>query len=259
MNDFITLLIQQLQTIPNEGIGVLLYIAALGAMMSLHRFFGKEGLCVFVALAVVFANIQSLKAIELYFFDSPIAMGSILFTLSLLATDILAEYYGKQSAIKAIWLGFSSMVIVSVIMILSISTQAIAAEPGSPLHIYVQAHQAMTLLFTPSPAIFLASLLAYLCSQYLDITLFLKMKHRMKGRFLALRTLSATTVAAFVDTCIFSILAWKVFYPLPISGSSFFWTYIVGGFGLRALLSLANIPMIYMIRKQKVDHVPYPA
>ncbi len=249
-NEFITLLIHTLQMLPTEWLGILMYGAAIGIFFSLHRYFGKEGIFLFIIVAVIIANLQSLKAIELTFFDYPIAMGSILFTLCLFAVDVISEYYGKESAIKAIWLGFAGMLMLSLIMLLTLGTQVINAAPDSSYYHYVQVHDAMALLFTPTPALFSASLISYLVSQYIDMGFFLWLKKRWGERLLAFRTLLSTVLSTGVDNCLFSFLAWRVLYPLPIDFKSFLMTYIFGAFGLRVILSVVNSPLIYLARRQ---------
>lgn len=251
MNECISHLIETLQTFPAEIMGVITYLTALGILFLLHQFFEKEGLYLFIVLAVVIANIQSLKAIEISFFNSPVAMGTILFTSALLATDLLAEFYGRRYATKAIWLGFAGMLMMSVFMILTLGTKTISADPGTELYRYVETHQAMAVLFMPAPALLLASLIAYLAGQYIDMGVFLWLKKRTNNRFLSARTLVATLFSALIDNCIFSILAWRIFYPLAIDLKTFIFTYILGTFSLRVLISLANMPFTYFLARYK--------
>lgn len=256
MNEWIPFFINNLQALPNEVVGAFIYITTIGSLFLLQRLFGKEGLFVFIVLAVIIANIQSLKVIQLSFFDYPIAMGSILFTTTLLATDILSEYYGKKETEKAIWLGFFGLLMVSTIMLLTLGSKVISVEPGSTLYRYVETHDAMTLLFTPSPALMLASLIAYLISQYTDMWVFLWLKKRSNSRFLSIRTFFATLLATLIDNCIFSFLAWRIFYPLEIDFETFFYAYILGALGIRVFVNVLNTPFIYYIRKknQKKQH-----
>lgn len=250
MNDYILTFIHSLQALPNEAVGALIYLSTIGSLFLLHKLFGKEGLFLFIVLGVILANIQSLKVIQLSFFEYPIAMGSVLFTTTLLATDILSEYYGKKEAEKAIWLGFFGLLMVCITMLLTLGSKVISADPGTSLYRYVETHQAMELLFAPSPALILASLLAYLISQYTDMFIFLWLKKRSKGRFLSLRTFLATLLATLVDNCIFSFLAWRIFYPLDIEFKTFIYAYILGALGIRVFVNILNTPFIYYIQKQ---------
>ena len=68
------------------------YFSILGAL----RFFGKMGIYVYVAIAIILANIQVLKVIEFPFFPEPMALGTILFISIFLCTDILNEYFDNK-------------------------------------------------------------------------------------------------------------------------------------------------------------------
>jgi uncharacterized PurR-regulated membrane protein YhhQ (DUF165 family) len=81
----------------------------------------------------------------------------------------------------------------------------------------------------------------------------------MQGKLLWLRTIVAVLTSALLDNIIFSILAWKVFYPLPVGFSTFFMTYILGTFGIRILVTLANTPVMYLLGRQTraLPHAAY--
>ena len=70
------------------------------------KFFGEVGLYVYTSIAVIAANIQVLKIVKFSFFAEPVALGTILFASIFLCTDILAEYYGGNSARKNILISF---------------------------------------------------------------------------------------------------------------------------------------------------------
>jgi len=231
-----------------------MYGTATSSLFLLHRFFGKDGLILFIVLVVVCANIQTLKAIDLVGFQGPVAMGTTLFTTSFLATDIIAEFYGRKEAQKAIWLGFMATLLLSIFMILTIGTKV----TGGNTH-YLNTHNAIALIFTPTPAIFLASLIAFLISQYADLSLFLWAKRRTEGKYLGLRVILSTVISTLLDNLVFSVLAWRIFYPLPLDLSSFIATYILGTSLLRVLITLINTPLIYLIRRQNriVPHAAY--
>jgi queuosine precursor transporter len=243
------------KSFPNEAIGLLMYLAALGSLYFLHHFFSKEGIFTFIILSTIVANIQTLKAIDIIGFQSPIAMGTILFTTSFLATDILVEFYGREQAQKAIWLGFSATLILNIFMLLTLCTRPSIFGTEQ----YYQAHNAMETLFSPALAIFSASLIAYLVSQYTDVVLFSWMKRLTQARFLGLRISAATLVSTLLDHILFSVLAWKVFYPLPLTLSTFFTTYILGASLLRIILTGAHAPFIYLLRFQNKKMPSYAA
>jgi uncharacterized integral membrane protein (TIGR00697 family) len=106
--------------------------------------------------------------------------------------------------------------------------------------------QAMSLLFTPSPRLLLASLLAFVISQLNDIWLFQWIGRLTGKRFLWLRTAISAWSSALVDTLLFSVLAWVILAPQPVTLSVLLFTYILGTFVTRALIGILSTPVMYM-------------
>ncbi|MDP4840761.1 MAG: queuosine precursor transporter, partial [Alphaproteobacteria bacterium] len=158
-----------LQNLPNEFLLLVMYVFAVGSLMTLHYFLGKTGVYVYMALGVIVGNIQVLKAMTLTGFSQPVAMGTIVFMTTFLATDILAERYGKEAAQKAIWCGFAGIIFTTGIMILTLGMPPL--PPSDQNAFFNDAHYAIQTLFLPAPALFIASLSSYLISQYADVRL----------------------------------------------------------------------------------------
>ena len=88
--------------------------------------------------------------------------------------------------------------------------------------------ETFTQVFGLSPLGVLASMLAYLAAQYIDISIYHFWKRTTKGKHLWLRNNFSTFFSQFVDTftvvgllCLFGVLPWKLFYGLVISGFLF--------------------------------------
>lgn len=249
MSSFVPDMIGLLQLLPAEASLLLLYLSSILLLFLFFRLFEKEGLMLFSVLAAIIPNIQVFRGVNLWLFDQPVAMGTILFTTSFLATDLLTEYYGPSEAQKAVWLSFFGMLMVSVVMILTIGTRPITGTDPALVTHFNQGYEAMKFLFTPAPRLFFASLVAYLLSQYLDIYIFQKLKNQTHGRFLGLRSLISTLVATLVDNMVFSVIAWRILNPLPLDWPTLLITYGLGTYLLRALVTFLNLPWIYMKRR----------
>ncbi|MFN7709973.1 MAG: queuosine precursor transporter [Holosporales bacterium] len=237
-----------LQSLPAEVTSVLSFIFCSASVLLMVRLFGAAGLMVYIPLAVVAGNLQVLKASNFSFLNEPVALGTVVFTSTFLATDILTEYYGRSTAQKAVWLGFAGALLMNGFMFLAQAMPPVVAEPGTPHHGFVMAHQAINTLFTPAPALFVASLAAYFISERCDISLFSLLKAKTKGQALWLRTSVSTLVSGLIDTAIFSILAWIVFAPNPLPWSTVITTYILGTYWMRVIAALANTPIMYLSR-----------
>jgi uncharacterized PurR-regulated membrane protein YhhQ (DUF165 family) len=257
--------VQFLNTLPAEALLLCLYSTSVAALALLYRWYGRSGVYLFITLAVIIANMQALKAMQLALFSEPIAMGTTLFMTTFLATDLLAEREGAHAARQAIWLSFAGVLFTTVIMVLTLGVNpandmaaeqpdALSAEStDGPGHFY-RAHQAIATLFLPAPAIFIASLTAYLISQFIDVRLFLMIKKVTHSKHLWLRSCLSTTLSALIDNVIFSLLAWKILSPLQIDTKTLIFTYILGTYAMRLILTALNIPFLYGLQRIKVQN-----
>ena len=240
-------LLSYLQTMPTELILVMMYLFGVLCLGFFYRLLGSTGVCVFMTLGVIIANIQVLKAMELSLFPEPVAMGTVIFMTTFLATDVLAELHGRETARKAILCGFIGILFITVTMLLTLGISPVTGSPDATR--FNTAHEAISILFSPAPGIFIASLSAYIVSQYTDVSIFLMVKKLTGDSSLWLRSFVSTGLSSLVDSIVFSVLAWKVFVPLSISFSTLVFTYILGTYILRLLLTAVNVPALYLLTK----------
>ena len=242
-------IIDLLNVWPSEAVAVLEFIIALASLFSLLRLYGKAGIYSYVTVALICANIQALKGGQFIWLPHPVALGTLLFGTIALAFDILTEYYGKPSALAGVQISFISLCLFTLLMLLTVGIRPLNPQllTGDTQRL-VENHQYIKALFMPLPGILLASLLAYLFSQYCDVKIFYYLRRKTHHQWLWLRTLIATGLAAFLDTCIFSILAWRWFNPSPVSWGTLISVYILGTYPLRLLCCFCLMPFIYLAR-----------
>ena len=145
----------------NEVLGLAFAILNMIFVLIMYKFFGKTGLFVWVGFATVLANIQVVKLIEI--FGLTATHGNAVYGSIFLVTDILNEKYGKKEAKKAVWLGFSSLIMMTIIMQLVIQFQPAPDD---------FAQDSLETIFGLIPRIALGSLIAYIISQYTDVLIF---------------------------------------------------------------------------------------
>ena len=136
------------------------------------KYYGKTGIYVYVAMAIFLANIQVLKVIEFPFFPEPMALGTILFISIFLCTDILSEYYGKESATKCIYIGISAYLFSTIMMFFTISYAPVSLEAHPDWSWSLDMHNAIQTLFLPQFPIIVGSISAFFISQKLDVFIF---------------------------------------------------------------------------------------
>ena len=243
--------------ISNQNTEVVWFIMLILCFLSILvflRLFGYVGLYVYSAIAIIAANIQVLKQANFNFFSSinekiipfyepsPIALGTILFASTFLCTDILSEYYGKEKARKNVLIGFCGFFLMTILMLVTIGIQPAEDEWVSMVQ------ESLAILFTPMTSIFVASMIAYLISQYFDIWFFSYLKTVSSNKLLWLRNNVSTAVSSLIDNTIFSIFAWIILNPNPFPLSDVIMTFILGVYLLRVFIAILDTPFIYLAK-----------
>ena len=219
------------------------YFSILGAL----KFFGKTGIYVYVALAIILANIQVLKVIEFPFFPEPMALGTILFISVFLCTDILNEYFDKKSATKCIYLGISAYLFSTIIMFMTISLKPIDPSLNESWAWSYDMHQAIQTIFLPQFPIIVASIFAFFISQKIDIFIFSYLKNKNNSK-LWFRNNISTIFSQFIDNIIFSLLAFNFLSSNPVPIIDLIISYGIGIYLIRIALSIFDTFFIYLAR-----------
>jgi uncharacterized integral membrane protein (TIGR00697 family) len=128
------------------------------SILLFYRALGKTGLYVWIPIAVIVANIQVLKLVDL--FGVSATLGNIVYATSFLVTDILSENYGKKSATKAVLIGFMALIASTILFQLALWFVPSVDD---------WAQGSMSALFGFMPRIALASLTAFGISQIHDV------------------------------------------------------------------------------------------
>ena len=234
---FIIPVIDFLQSLSTESLAFLSLLGCVATILLFFRLFGIAGLYMYNAVIVIVANVQVLKTSTFFFSPEPVALGTVTFATTYLVSDILTEHYGKDVARKGVWLSFAGHILMTSLMVI---TLGFVSPEGD------KAHGAMMSLFTPSPRILIAGLLAYVLSQFMDIYVFEWISQRTNRRWLWLRTNVATLLSGLVDNTIFSVLAWVILSPEPIGFYSLIFTYILGTYIARGMVAVMSTPIMYL-------------
>jgi queuosine precursor transporter len=170
----------------------------------LYRLFGKAGLQVAIATAILLANLQGPKLTVI--FGMQTSLGVIFYSSIFFATDVLSENYGRAAANKAVRMGFAVSIIVLLMLSLALlylpSTRPETAEFSASIHASFQT------IVNFTPRFIFGSLLAYYVSQHFDVWAFHKIRSLTGERWLWLRNNLSTMSSQVVDTVIYSLVAW---------------------------------------------------
>ena len=216
---------------------IIMLIFCFSSILIFLKLFSFAGLYVYSALAVIIGNIQVLKTVDFFYSPEPVALGTVLFASTFLCTDILSEHFGKDKAQKNILIGFVSFLFITIVMLITIGFKPSASD---------WAHDSLVNIFTPMSRFFIASMIAYLASQYFDVWIYSTIKNLTMNRFLWLRNNFSTILSSLVDNTVFSFLAWIILNPNPETFYNVIMVYILGTYILRIFIALIDTPFIYL-------------
>ncbi len=220
----------------NELLWFLMMALNFGAIILAYRFFGKIGLFIWVPIAVILANIQVIKEVNLFGLSA--TLGNIIYATSFLATDILSENYGKKEARKAVYIGFFAILAMTLFMNISLYF-----KPGE--NDWAQEH--LSAVFSIMPRIALASILAYAVSQMHDVWAYDFWRDRAPGKKLIwIRNNASTWVSQLIDSVVFVFVAFLGEFPLSVLFQILVTTYF-----LKVIVAAADTPFVYIARYWK--------
>ena len=189
-----------------------------------------------------------------------VAVGVLPYPLTFLCTDLISEFYGRRRANFVVWVGLLLNVWVLAVLYvggLLPGFEALDPETGYPplpswdpaAGAYSETGWTFFQVRHLTSAAVVASMVAYLVAQLVDVQLFHFWKRLTRGRHLWLRNNGSTIVSQFVDT--FAVITITHFYAraLPVDGAQAIWPqlwlFIATGFGFKLVAALIDTPLIY--------------
>lgn len=223
----------------NELLIGLSFILIYGGVVVFYRFFGKNGLLAFNVMATLLANIEVLLLVRA--FGVEMTLGNVLFASTFLITDILSENHSRKDANRAVIISTLCS-----ILFIAISQTWLLYTPSEN----DWASGAIETIFSNTPRIVCASLAVYLLSQLIDVWLYHKWWDWCKRHFgnsrsgLWIRNNGSTMISQFLNTLLYTFLAFYGTYPVSTLISIFVSTYII-----YLITSLLGTPFVYWCRK----------
>ena len=234
--DFFVIFTSYLGSLNTFVVWLIMLFFCFSSILVFLKLFGYVVLYVYSTLAVIIGNIQVLKTVDFFYSPEPVALGTVLFASTFLCTDILSEHFGKEKARKNVLIGFAGFLLMTIIMLITIGFKPSAND---------WAQESLANVFTPMSRFFIASMVAYLASQYFDVWIYSAIKNITKNRYLWLRNNLSTILSSLVDNTIFSLLAWIILNPNPETLYNVIMIYIFGTYILRILIAFVDTPFMY--------------
>ena len=173
--------------------------------------------------------------------------GILFFPISYVFGDILTEVYGYARSRRVIWAGFGGLAFASFM------AWVVVALPPAP---FWQNQAAYEIAFGSAPRIALASLVAFVCGEFVNSYVLAKMKIWTSGRWLWTRTIGSTIFGEGVDSLLF--------YPLAFYGGglipderlqSIMLVQFLGKVGVEILFTPVTYKLVAMLKR--AEHEDY--
>ncbi len=155
-------------------------------------------------VCLIAANLLETKVIQVG--SLTVTAGLLVFPISYIINDCIAEVWGFKKARLIIWSGFAMNFFVVALGLIAV------AIPAAP---FWEGEEHFNFVFGMAPRIVAASLIAFLVGSFLNAYVMSKMKVASQGRNFSARAIWSTVVGETADSLIFfpvafgGVIAWK--------------------------------------------------
>ncbi|MBR1636818.1 MAG: queuosine precursor transporter [Bacteroidales bacterium] len=157
---------------------------------------------VFFTVCLIASNLFATKIFSLAGINLPGAV--VIFPISYILNDCLAEVWGYRKARLIIWTGFLMNLFVVLAAQLVVWLPPASFWDAAPHFNYV---------FTMAPRVFVASLLAFLAGSTMNAYVLSRMKAASQGKYFAVRAIVSSLAGEMLDSAIFMPIA---FFGTPV-------------------------------------------
>ncbi|MDH6356484.1 queuosine precursor transporter [Parabacteroides sp. PF5-9] len=190
-------------------------------------------------ICLVAANLLESKVVEIC--GITVTAGLIVFPISYIINDCIAEVWGFKKARLIIWSGF-----ISNFLVIGLAQIAVLL-PAAP---YWEGEEGFNFVFGMAPRIAVASLIAFLVGSFLNAYIMSKMKIASKGKHFSLRAIVSTLIGETADSLIFFPIAFLGLLPIEA-----LFALIITQAILKSLYEIIILPITIQVVKyiKKVD------
>ena len=155
-------------------------------------------------VCLIAANLLETKVIQIG--SLTVTAGLLVFPISYIINDCIAEVWGFKKARLIIWSGFAMNFFVVALGLIAV------AIPAAP---FWEGEEHFDFVFGMTPRIVAASLMAFLVGSFLNAYVMSKMKVASRGRHFSARAILSTLAGETADSLIFfpvafgGIIAWR--------------------------------------------------
>ena len=160
-------------------------------------------LCIIFCTCLITANFLETKVIQLGFVT--FTAGMLVFPISYIINDCIAEVWGFRRTRLVIWLGF-------LLNFFAVGVGQIAVFiPAAP---FWEGEEAFNFVFGLAPRVAIASFLAFFVGSFMNAYVMSRMKLQSKGKHFSVRAIVSTLAGEGVDSLIFFPIAFAGMMPV---------------------------------------------
>jgi queuosine precursor transporter len=164
-----------------------------------------------------------------------LSIGIIPWPVVFLSTDLINEYFGRENVKRLTFLTAGLIIYAFILLYLAMQFNAVSFSPVN--------NAAFNKVFGQSMWIIVGSLVAFLCSQLIDVVVFWAIRTRTGKKWLWLRATGSTIVSQLIDTFIVAGIAFWL--PGKISFSQYL-SLSITGYSAKLLIAISLTPFIYL-------------
>ncbi len=182
-----------------------------------------------------------------------VAVGVLPYPITFLCTDLISELYGKKKANMVVWIGLILNIWVLLIMWLGGALVPPELHEGLPevTNNEVPYEYAFYFMRKLTFGAVLASMIAYLAAQFIDVHIFHWLKEKTQGKKLWLRNNASTLVSQLVDSIAVILITHYMATGLPqLDGHSMGTTlliYILSSYLFKVVVALIDTLPFYLL------------
>ena len=163
------------------------------------------------------------------------SLGIILWPIVFILTDLINEHFGKQGVRKLTFITVGLIIYTFILVTIGLNIKAVNFSPVND--------ENFKIVFGQSQWIMVGSIIAFLLSQLLDVSVFWLLRAKTGNKYIWLRATGSTVVSQLIDTFVVQFIA----FVLP--GKWAFNEFLKNacwGYSFKLLVALCLIPLIYV-------------
>jgi uncharacterized integral membrane protein (TIGR00697 family) len=163
------------------------------------------------------------------------SLGIILWPIVFILTDLINEHFGKQGVRKLTFITVALIIYTFILVTIGLNIKAVNFSPVND--------ENFKIVFGQSQWIMVGSIIAFLLSQLVDVSVFWLLRAKTGNKYIWLRATGSTVVSQLIDTFVVQFIA----FVLP--GKWAFNEFLKNacwGYSFKLLVALCLIPLIYV-------------